>query len=58
MRDKSMTTLQEFKNKQLEILHELDRVCNKAGINYYLAYGTCLGAVPVSYTHLTLPTTP
>lgn len=45
MRDKSMTTLQEFKNKQLEILHELDRVCNKAGINYYLAYGTCLGAV-------------
>ena len=39
------TTLKEFKEKQLEILHELDRVCKLAGVNYYLAYGTCLGAV-------------
>ena len=40
-----MEKLDEFKNKQLEILHELDRVCNLAQIKYYLAYGTCLGAV-------------
>jgi len=40
-----MTSLEDFKNKQLQILHELDRVCQAAGINYYLAYGTCLGAV-------------
>lgn len=40
-----MTSLEQFKDKQLELLHELDRVCNIAGINYYLAYGTCLGAV-------------
>lgn len=40
-----MTSLKQFKKKQLEILHELDRVCNLAGIRYYLAYGTCLGAV-------------
>lgn len=40
-----MSNIQEFKKKQLEILHELDRVCNEAKINYYLAYGTCLGAV-------------
>lgn len=40
-----MTTLEEFKKKQLQIIHELDRVCKKVNINYYLAYGTCLGAV-------------
>lgn len=40
-----MTNLEQFKKKQLELLHELDRVCNEAGIKYYLAYGTCLGAV-------------
>ncbi|MBQ9317010.1 MAG: LicD family protein [Atopobiaceae bacterium] len=40
-----MTTLAEFKDKQLEILHELDRVCSALGLNYYLAYGSCLGAV-------------
>lgn len=40
-----MTGLKEFKEKQLELLHELDRVCNLVGIRYYLAYGTCLGAV-------------
>lgn len=40
-----MTNLEQFKTKQLELLHELDRVCNLAGIKYYLAYGTCLGAV-------------
>ena len=40
-----MTNIDDLKVKQLEILHELDRVCNLIGINYYLAYGTCLGAV-------------
>lgn len=40
-----MTSLEEFKAKQLELLHELDRVCNLVGVKYYLAYGTCLGAV-------------
>ena len=40
-----MTNIEQFKAKQLEILHELDRVCTLAGITYYLAYGTCLGAV-------------
>ncbi len=30
---------------QLEILRELKRVCDANGINYYLAFGTCLGAV-------------
>lgn len=37
--------MEEFKKKQLEILHELDRVCAELGVNYYLAYGTCLGAI-------------
>lgn len=38
-------SLEDFKKKQMEILHELDRVCKILGINYFLAYGTCLGAV-------------
>lgn len=40
-----MTEKEQLKTKQLELLHELDRVCNIAGVKYYLAYGTCLGAV-------------
>ena len=40
-----MDQLQMFKEKKLEILKELDRVCKLAGVNYYLAYGTLLGAV-------------
>ena len=40
-----MMSVDELKAKQLEILHELDRVCNTAGIQYYLAYGSLLGAV-------------
>lgn len=31
--------------KQYEILEELKRVCDKHGLMYYLAFGTCLGAV-------------
>lgn len=41
----TMISLEKFKAIQLEILHELDRVCVSIGVNYYLAYGTCLGAV-------------
>lgn len=37
--------MEKFKEKKLEILKELDRVCNEAGVKYFLAYGTLLGAV-------------
>ena len=37
--------IEAFKKKQLEILQELDRVCSENNIHYYLAYGSCLGAV-------------
>ena len=40
-----MIDTRAFKSKQLEILHELDRVCRQKGIHYYLAYGSCLGAI-------------
>ena len=40
-----MIDTEDFKNKQLEILRELDRVCRERGIRYYLAYGSCLGAI-------------
>ena len=36
---------EKFKKKQLEILDELDRVCRENHIHYYLAYGSCLGAI-------------
>lgn len=38
-------SIRELQLKQLELLHELDRVCKAAGIKYYLAAGTCLGAL-------------
>ena len=38
-------SVDDLKAKQLEILHELDRVCHIIGVNYFLAYGSCLGAV-------------
>ena len=34
-----------MQKKQLELLHELDRVCKKNGLHYCLSSGTCLGAV-------------
>lgn len=40
-----MIDVEIFKSKQLEILHELDRVCKQHQIHYYLAYGSCLGAL-------------
>lgn len=30
---------------QLDLLIKLDEICKKHGLRYYLAYGTCLGAV-------------
>ena len=38
-------TFEERKQVSLEILDEITRVCNKLDIQYYLAYGTLLGAV-------------
>lgn len=35
----------KLKNHQLDILKEIDRVCKKHNITYFLAYGTLLGAV-------------
>ena len=30
---------------ELEIMDEIDRVCNEHGVQYFLGYGTLLGAV-------------
>ena len=35
----------EFKQIQIQILSEIKIFCEKNGLNYYLAYGTLLGAV-------------
>ena len=37
--------LKQMQAKQLEMLHELDRVCKKNNLCYFLSSGTCLGAV-------------
>ena len=39
------TILYQMQEKQLEMLHELDRVCKKNNLKYALSSGTCLGAV-------------
>lgn len=39
------TILAQMQSKQLELLHELDRVCKKNNLKYCLSSGTCLGAV-------------
>ncbi len=36
---------QAIRNCQLSILVKLDEVCKKNGLRYYLAFGTCLGAL-------------
>ncbi|MBR3045193.1 MAG: LicD family protein [Oscillospiraceae bacterium] len=38
-------TIEEFHDVQLNLLKELKRICDQNGIPYYLACGTCLGAV-------------
>ena len=40
-----MTELRKLQLIQLGILCEVDRICRKHGLNYYLAEGTLLGAV-------------
>ena len=37
--------MNQIQKIQYDMLVELDRVCRKHGLTYYLAYGTCLGAV-------------
>ena len=37
--------MNEIQEIQFNMLLELDKVCRKHNIKYYLAYGTCLGAV-------------
>lgn len=37
--------LRALQMKELEILKEVDRICKKHNITYFLAYGTCIGAV-------------
>ena len=39
------TMLSQMQDVQLEMLHELDRVCKKNNLKYALSSGTCLGAV-------------
>ena len=36
---------EDIRKVQLEILIKLDEVCEKNGLRYYLAFGTCLGAL-------------
>ena len=36
---------QELKKYELKVLDEIDRICRKHNIKYYLAYGSALGAV-------------
>ncbi|MCR5376619.1 MAG: LicD family protein [Lachnospiraceae bacterium] len=43
--DDEKIILRQMQQKQLDLLHELDRVCKKNDLNYYLSSGTCLGAV-------------
>ncbi len=38
-------TIDEMKSIELDLASEIDRVCRKLGIVYYLGYGTLLGAV-------------
>lgn len=43
--DNEMTIRQDVRKVQLEILKKLDEVCKNNGLHYYLAFGTCLGAL-------------
>ena len=40
-----MSELNAVQKTQLNILIELDRVCRKHGLKYFLAFGSCLGAL-------------
>ena len=39
------TNRQDARKVQLEILIKLDEICEKYGLRYYLAFGTCIGAL-------------
>lgn len=43
--ENQMTTLDKLKKIEVEILDEIDRICEKHGLKYYLAYGTLIGAI-------------
>lgn len=45
VRGRYMESLNLLKEKQLDILRIVDKVCRENGIIYYLAYGTAIGAV-------------
>ena len=38
-------TLQEIQNAELEIMIRIDQICREQGIEYYLQYGTLIGAI-------------
>lgn len=38
-------SLEDLKRIELELMDELDRICREQGIQYFLAYGSLLGAV-------------
>jgi len=40
-----LMSTKEIHNLELEMLIEMDMICKKYNLNYYLAYGTLLGAV-------------
>lgn len=40
-----LCSIEELHNAQLNILLHLHKVCEKHHINYYLAFGTCIGAM-------------
>ena len=38
-------TIDDMKSIELEIMDEVDRVCQAHGVQYFLGYGSLLGAV-------------
>ena len=45
MADRKIMTETECKEEGLRVLDETDRVCRELGLQYFLAYGTLLGAI-------------
>ena len=43
--DNSMLLEERIKEVQLDLLAKLDEICEKNNLHYYLAFGTCLGAL-------------
>ena len=38
-------TVKDIQKKQLQLLKEVTRICEKFNVTYYAAYGTVLGAI-------------